>query len=149
MGQQPVCGEDNEASRPACVFAPTQMPVGEPVVIGSSSHNISRPLGDIGQPPPVHSPFASAMPLQVQLTLKSTHQCSPVKLDTLHAPVGPQSASVSHGSQLLPVPTHLPKRCAHVAMPRAGSHMPQVAALPHGQEGFTGSQASVQIFAPL
>lgn len=98
--------------------APTQMPGDEPVDAGSSSHCMSSPPGVSGQPPPVHSPFTAA-PLQLQLTLKSTHQRSPVKLDELQALFAPQSASFSHGSQLLPVPTQLPKRCAHVASPRS------------------------------
>ena len=77
-GQQPVCGEEAEASRPLTVLAPMHTPLLEPVVAGSSWHSISSPLGVIGQPPPVHKPFASALPLQLQVTLKSTHQCSPV-----------------------------------------------------------------------
>ena len=110
---------------------------------------MTRPLGDIGQPPPVHRPFASALPSQLQLTLKSTHQCSPVKLELVHAPFAPQSALVSHGSQLLPVPAHLPNLCAHVATPRLASNTPQTPAVPHGQDGFFRSHSCVQIFSPL
>jgi len=133
---------------PALLLAPLQKPLfGVSGVL--STHVTSSPLGLSGQPPPLHRPVFAAPDPQLQLTLKSTHQRSPVKLEDVHAPLLPQSASCRHGSQLLPVPVHCPKRCAQVACPSSASHTPQLAALPQGQEGCFGSHGSVQIFVPL
>jgi hypothetical protein len=106
-GQQPVWGDEPRSLE---VYAPAQNPLFG--VLGvESEHNMSRPPGVSGQPPPAHRPLESPESAQLQLTVKSTHQRSPVKLDELQAPCSPQSASFKHGSQLLPLPVQLPKRC--------------------------------------
>jgi len=129
------------------VFAPTHFPT--IALVGSPIHSMSRPLGALGQPPPVHVPVLSKVPAQSHVTLRSTHQCSPLNDELVHTPFVPQSPSRRHGSQPLPVPTHFPKRCAQVAWPKSESQVPHVAASPHGQEGCFGSHNWVQIFAPL
>ena len=130
------------------MYAPAQKPLFG--VLGvESEHNMSRPPGVSGQPPPAHRSLESAESAQLQLTEKSTHQRSPVKLDELHAPCAPQSASFKHGSQLLPLPTQLPKRCWQVGWFSAVSQMPHSAAFPQGHDGRFKSHSCVQILAPL
>src|SRR6188474_1889933 len=67
----------------------------------------------------------------------------------MQSPPFGQSSSSMHGSQLLPVPLQLPKRCAQVAIPSSLSHTSHTAANPHGQELIAGSHCTVQILLPL
>jgi hypothetical protein len=86
----------------------------------SPMHWMTRPLGDGGQPPLLQTPVASTPSGHSQLMLKSTHQCSPVNEDEMHAPPG-QSSLLRHGSHVLPVPWHDLKRCEQVATPKSSS----------------------------
>ena len=146
-GQQPACSDEVESAL-VVVFEPLQNPLFG--VDGVPSTQItSSPLGLCGQPPPLHSPVLAEPVPQLQLTLKSTHHRSPVKLEEVQAPFCPQSASCKHGSQVLPPPVQFPNRWAQVACPSSVSQTPHEAAFPQGHEGCCGSHAWVQVFAPL
>src|SRR5438552_11886124 len=78
---------------------------------------------------------------------KSTQKSSFVNDSEMQTPVG-QSLWSTHGSQLLPLPWHLPKRWEHVGLPIALSVARHVAAAPQGHELLVSSQSTVQIFSP-
>src|SRR5688572_5896156 len=66
----------------------------------------------------------------------------------MQSPFG-QSASSTHGSQLLPVPAQSPKRCEQVGTFFSVSVIAQLPALPQGQAFDTlGSHTTVQILVP-
>jgi hypothetical protein len=67
----------------------------------------------------------------------------------MHAPFALQSFWSTQGSQFLPVPLQLPKRCAQVGKPRSVSKTPHSPAPSHGHESTAMSQGMVQILAPL
>src|SRR5688572_609622 len=106
---------------------------------------METPPGESGQPfAPLQTPPSLGSPSQLHSTARSTQKRSSVKLERLQMPFG-QSAGRTHGSQLLPVPRQLPKRCEQVGSPRSGSKTSHSEALPHGQETTAGSQRFVQI----
>src|SRR6188474_833476 len=107
-----------------------------------------RPLIVRGQPPPVQLPVAG-VPSQSQVTAGSMHQCSPVKLELVHRPPAAQSASVMHGSQVVPAPLQLPERCEQVASISSSSETTQIPALPQGHDPMATSQSCVHILRPL